>query len=253
MDQVTNRLDQIRTQVGGGSNVIFLLVTHFFFSAWTELAQWHGSNLNFMNTFLILSLAWSLHDRVSTSPPFCALLIECLGVLNDIIVLSIFFPSYTRAGGQAAISSTKRFSAVMAIFNLIVRFWGILLCHGEYSKRSDALSGPGPVTTDGGGGGIYAVEKAMDVSYNMSGRYSTTPGQLPNGSRITTPMPPTSGAPVQHPMGGHPPGAAPRPGSAASSHVSGYGYSQTPYQGAPGPHVKTDPLPDIPPSYKQHT
>jgi len=250
MEQVTNQLDQIRTQVGGGSNIIFLLITHFFFSAWTELAQWHGSNLNFMNTFLILSLAWSLHDRVSTSPPFCALLIECLGVLNDIIVLSIFFPGNVK--GQVAVSSTRRFSAVMAIFNLIVRFWGILLCHGEYSKRSEALAGT--VTADGGsGGGIYAVEKAMDMAsvYN-SGRYSTTPGQ--HQSRMTTPMPASAAnMPVQHPMGGHPPGAAPRPGSAASSHLSGYGYSQTPYQGAPGSQGKTDPLPDIPPSYKQHT
>ena len=42
-------------------------------------------------------------------------MIECFGILNDIIVLALFFPS-----GQW--SSTMKFSAVMAIFNLIVRY-----------------------------------------------------------------------------------------------------------------------------------
>ena len=42
-------------------------------------------------------------------------MIECLGVLNDIIVISLFFPR-----GPISLA-TRTFSAVMAIFNLMVR------------------------------------------------------------------------------------------------------------------------------------
>jgi len=221
MDQVTSRLDQIRTHVGGGTNIIFLLMLHFLFSAWTEMAQWHGSNLTFTNTFLILTLAWTLHAKVSTTPVFCGLMIECLGVLNDIIVISLFYPS------SALRYHTATFSAVMAIFNLIIRFWGILLLHGEYVRRGALATGEATVPDASGASGFVVVDKGHDIASVTSGVYNVA-------------------APPQN--GGHV--LPPRPGSAASSHLSGYGYSQTPYQ---GPHVKTDPLPDIPPSYKQHT
>merc|ERR1712226_999151 len=224
MDQVMGHLDQIRTRVGGGSNVVFLLMAHFFFSAWTDLRVWHGSNLTTLNTLLLLSLAWTLHNRVSSAPVFCSLMIEGFGILNDIIVLALFFPS-------GKWSSTMKFSAVMAIFNLIVRFWGILLLSGEYSVRGD---GGGAVPDGNGnkpGGGDTGSVGAGSTVYGAAYPpiYSTNPA----------PGPPST-------VGGG--GVSSRPGSSAS----GYGYSQTPYQGAPLP-IKKDPLPELPTSYKQHS
>jgi len=226
MDQVMGHLDQIRTRVGGGSNVVFLLMAHFFFSAWTDLRVWHGSNLTTVNTLLLLSLAWTLHNRISTAPVFCSLMIECFGILNDIIVLALFFPS-----GQW--SSTMKFSAVMAIFNLIVRFWGILLLSGEYSVRGDGGAVPdGNGNKLGGGGGDAA---------SVVGGGSTVYGAAYPPIYSTNPAP----APPSTIGGGG--GISSRPGSSAS----GYGYSQTPYQGALP--IKKDPLPELPTSYKQHS
>ena len=72
-----------------------------FFQSKATILSSRGNQL-FSSFFIVISV-------------FCSLMIECFGILNDIIVLALFFPS-----GQW--SSTMKFSAVMAIFNLIVRY-----------------------------------------------------------------------------------------------------------------------------------
>ena len=72
------------------------------------------------------------------------------------------------------------------------------MLHGEYVRRGE-LMGTGQATTvpDAGAGGFVVVDKGMDIASVTSGVYN-----------VATP----------HNGGHHPP---PRPGSAASSHLSG--------------------------------
>jgi len=221
MDQIRSGLEKVRSDAGG-SNLIFLFAAHFLFSAWTDLAVWHDSNLTLTNTFLLLGLAWSLHDKSSSCPVMCTLLIEVFGILNDIIVLSIFFPRYSPS------NNTRTFAAVMAIFNLIIRFVGIVMLQGEYGARANSNSNNGVGSSTGGGVG---TEKGIDMA-------AAGGGAGPSSVYGRT------GPPVQ----------TQRPSSAASgsnmSQISGYGYSQNPYQGVV--RSKQEPLPEIPPSYEQH-
>merc|ERR1711997_1238182 len=93
------------------------------------LGEWSGNKFIVQDTFLLLCLLWSLHNRTITSPVLLALLIEVMSILMDIIILAVFYPS-----GELW-SSTEKFSAVMAIFNLTFRFGAILLLYQNYQDR----------------------------------------------------------------------------------------------------------------------
>ena len=65
--------------------------------------------------FVVASIWQELSPDCFFPPVICALLVEAFGIFNDIIVLSIFFPTGS--------NSTRKFSAVMAIFNLLIRYY----------------------------------------------------------------------------------------------------------------------------------
>ncbi len=65
------------------------------------------------DTFLLLTLLWSSHSLRAPGPVLLALSVDAASLLLDVIALSVRFP---HGGG-----STQEFSAVMAIFNLVVR------------------------------------------------------------------------------------------------------------------------------------
>ncbi|XP_059084575.1 type-1 angiotensin II receptor-associated protein-like isoform X2 [Tigriopus californicus] len=112
---------------------VFLI--HFLFSAWSELGRWSGSALTFQNTFFLLTLLWALHEKRSPTPVIIAMAINLLCIVLDIIVIALFYPKYG--------NSTSEFSAVMAIFNLILRVVSTIILFKSMDQR-DELDGPIP-------------------------------------------------------------------------------------------------------------
>ena len=91
-------------------HVAFLV--HFLFSSWSHLGDWSGRSLMFQDVTLLFCLAWAAHSKRDPTPVFLALGVNALAVFLDIIVLAVSFPRR---------NSTEEYSAVMAIFNLILR------------------------------------------------------------------------------------------------------------------------------------
>ena len=91
----------------------------------------------------------------------------------------------------------------MEIFSYLDRFWGILLLHGEYVRRGALATGEASVPDASGASGFVVVDKGHDIASVTSGVYNVA-------------APPHNG--------GH--ALPPRPGSAASSHLSGIKRSQ---------------------------
>jgi len=216
--------------------LVGLFCGHLLFSAWSLLGKWSGNKLILQDTFLLICLLWSLHNRKRSSPVLLSMLIEMMSILMDIIILAIYYPS-----GELW-SSTEKFSAVMAIFNLTLRFGAILVLYQNYQDR---------LSRDGNNwgnnvGGIYVGgnnNKGAESIYGKTvGPHNNGPSQpiavsmVGGGSIYSTNQQNkvTSGSVLSH------------PGSNLST--SGYGYNQQPYQ-----HPRPDQqLPPIPPSYSQH-
>jgi len=110
-------------------SLVGLFCGHLMFSSWSMLGKWSDNKLMLQDTFLLICLLWSLHNQKRTSPVLLSMLIEVMSILMDIIILAIFYPS-----GELW-SSTEKFSAVMAIFNLTFRFGAILVLYQNYQDR----------------------------------------------------------------------------------------------------------------------
>ena len=133
-----------------------LFQLHFLLISWSHLGGWAGLSLLFPDVLLLQCLLWAVHDRRSLHPGtngevkgqhlfcdesaalpdeihlspavFLAMVLNVVSVLLDIVALSVRFPSGTVYG------STEKFSGVMAIFNLILRYcaWYIdIMAHGQ--------------------------------------------------------------------------------------------------------------------------
>lgn len=119
----------------GPLHIIFIV--HLVLSAWSMLGYWSANKLLMQNTFFLLCLLWSLHDKSNNgSPVVLSLIIDVVSIVLDIIVLAVFYPHDAK--------SSEQFSAVMAIFNLIFRIASIYVIWKYWKHRSDSLDGGGP-------------------------------------------------------------------------------------------------------------
>ena len=82
---------------------------------------------------LLFCLAWAIHSRHDPAPPLLALMVNLLSVFLDIIVLAVSFPRR---------DSTEEYSAVMAIFNLILRLASSLVLYKSLEHRDDFDGNP---------------------------------------------------------------------------------------------------------------
>ena len=129
--------------------VLFLL--HFVLISWATLGEWAGmvswiftplpsheffSPQAFVlhNLLFLGCLVWSIALPHSEDAIFLTLIINCVSVLLDIIILAIHYPN------EILDSSTAEFSAVMAIFNLLLRFVTAYVAHTEWSERCGGLA-----------------------------------------------------------------------------------------------------------------
>merc|ERR1711915_120023 len=94
--------------------LIFLL--HFVLLAFAMMA-WAPGGYLFTNIIFLACFLWSLSQPSSSEPVSLGLVIDLFCILFDIVILGIFFPRVFSGNGKMV------FSAVMAVLNLLLRFF----------------------------------------------------------------------------------------------------------------------------------
>ena len=147
-------------------------------------------NLVFLSCFI-----WSIALPQNEESIFICLAINILSIFLDIIILAVHYPSWSN-------SHTAEFSAVMAVFNLLLRLASSHVLYQEWSDRkgvvgvsvikaSHAEGGSvrsGSVLTHYPGQIILFLSKAIKTVYSVAGHFDgkvqESPSQLP-------PLPPS--------------------------------------------------------------
>lgn len=75
---------------------------------------WSPDSYFFYNLLFLLTLLWSLHSKDNVEPIQIAIGINFISVFLDIITLAGYFPTSNGLSGE-------KFSATMAIINLLIR------------------------------------------------------------------------------------------------------------------------------------
>jgi len=213
--------------------LVGLFCGHLIFSSWSMLGKWSDNKLILQDTFLLICLLWSLQNQRRSSPVLLSILIEVISIFMDIIILAIYYPS-----GELW-SSTEKFSAVMAIFNLTLRFGAIVVLYQNYQERLCKDRDNWGFSTCGENKAVESIYGKTIGNTHLGNSQPLAASMIGGGSiysshqinKATTP-----GSVLSH------------TGSNNNVSTTGYGNYQTPYQ-----HPRPDQqLPPIPPSYSQH-
>ncbi|XP_059486752.1 type-1 angiotensin II receptor-associated protein isoform X2 [Neocloeon triangulifer] len=102
-----------QSSASNSTKVAFLI--HLLFIAWGVQGIWSPDSYLFYNTFFLLTLLWGIHSADAEDPIQLSLCINILSIVLDIIVLSIYYPTFVSLIGS------ERFSVGMAIINLLLR------------------------------------------------------------------------------------------------------------------------------------
>ncbi|KAF4532925.1 hypothetical protein B566_EDAN015637, partial [Ephemera danica] len=113
-----------------------IFFVHFIFATWGIQGSWSPASYFFYNAFFFLLILWGLHNKDSEDPMQMALCLNLLSIVFDIIVLSVYYSNYL------VTPSSERFSAGMAIINLLIR---PVSCVGLYRTLQDRAGLDGPV------------------------------------------------------------------------------------------------------------
>ena len=104
---------------------MIVVMFHMFFFVLSLLSAsyfWTYAVIFINVSFFILGM-WAAHDQKSAQAVFWMFCIHVFGILIDIIVLGLYFPTLQNAYGNGASSTaqTYQFSAAMIIINLIFK------------------------------------------------------------------------------------------------------------------------------------
>jgi len=118
--------------------IVFLV--HFVLFSWATLYPWANQAYLLQSSIFLFLLIWTLIQEEGEDHVLLCLSVNVTSILLDIIIISVFFPSFT-------LSTTAEFSAVMAIFNLVFRLYSSYVLYGEWCSRT-------------GSGGVTVVDSA---------------------------------------------------------------------------------------------
>nr|XP_002131411.1 type-1 angiotensin II receptor-associated protein-like [Ciona intestinalis] len=104
-----------------------IVLVHWILVMWTTLG-WAPSSFLYPNLSVLIVGFWAVADKQSVDAVFMFIVMQIGSVIVDIVNLSLYFPPYN-AVGQA------KFSAGMAILNLILKPFSTILLYQMYSDR----------------------------------------------------------------------------------------------------------------------
>ncbi|XP_065061133.1 type-1 angiotensin II receptor-associated protein-like [Rhopilema esculentum] len=147
----------------------YFLISHFILVTWAALYLWMGECYIYSNYLVLIVGLWALKDKSSNEPMQFLLGIHLFTILNDIILLGMYFPIFNKAGNSARF----QFTAAMAIINLLLKPVSGIFIFKEYQIR---------------GAGETSYEDLGGPAGPPSGKQEVAPPYAPSGGY----MPPTS-------------------------------------------------------------
>ncbi|XP_022090118.1 type-1 angiotensin II receptor-associated protein-like [Acanthaster planci] len=121
-----------------------IVATHFLLTVWAQLGVFLPSGYEYMNIILILTGLWAVAMPESKDSMHMFFIFHLMSILTDIIFLGVFFgPSQDSlcSGITTTACSNFRFSAGMAIINLIIKPLSAIFLFMELRRRSGAYTG----------------------------------------------------------------------------------------------------------------
>jgi len=153
----------------------FFLIAHFVLVTWAALYPWLGECYIYSNYLVLIIGLWAIKDKDSVEPLQFLLGIHVFTILNDIILLGMYFHQNTLLKG--AYLTRFQFTAAMAIINLLLKPVSALFIFKEYQSR-------------GGEGSTYEDLGSGNQGQLPSKQQSAPPSYAPSASGGY--MPPTS-------------------------------------------------------------
>lgn len=124
-------------------------VGHLTLSTWAMSTQWVPQSYLYYNSFFLACLLWALMKTDSTDPVVMALLINGIGIVMDIIILSTAFPYEKAIAESSRRLPILRFSVTMCCINLICRPLSSIVIYRTMQERT------GNYSTFGNFGGTF--------------------------------------------------------------------------------------------------
>lgn len=135
-----------------------IFYVHFSLIVLALVGSWGSSAYLFYNLLFMITLLWSLFDNNAAESVQHAILINGISLVFDIILLATGFPHDGRSG--------DRFSAAMAILNLVVRPFSTILLHRILQERNGSL---GPLE------GVSSIFAGQQSNYQDIDKHETLP------------------------------------------------------------------------------
>lgn len=141
--------------------VVFLV--HFVLTAWGA-GRWCPESYLFYNLIFFLILLWTVHNKESDEPTQMAVAVNAVSIVLDVLVIAMYFPD----GG----SGSDRFSAAMAILNLILRPFTTLVLYRIYVERANATGATVPT--------IFGAQQRSPYEDIGGAVHQTVPTNIPS-------------------------------------------------------------------------
>lgn len=150
--------------------VVFLV--HFILTSWAA-GHWCPVSYLFYNLIFFLILLWAVHNKEGDEPTQMAVAVSATSIVLDVMVIAMYFP-HTDSGSE-------RFSAAMAILNLILRPLTTLVLYRIYVERANAAGAIVPT--------VFGVGTQQRAPYEDIGGavHQSVPTNIPSPSSKVPP------------------------------------------------------------------
>ncbi|XP_065335766.1 type-1 angiotensin II receptor-associated protein isoform X1 [Cloeon dipterum] len=133
-------------QSSASNSLKVTFLVHFLLIAWGVQGAWSPDSYLFYNAFFLITLLWSMHSPDSEDPVQMGLCVNLICIVLDIIVISVYYPSFISLMGS------ERFSVGMAIINLLLR---PVSCFGLYRGLQDRVGSTSVTILPTGGTNVF--------------------------------------------------------------------------------------------------
>jgi len=148
--------------------VVFLV--HLILTAWAA-GHWCPVSYLFYNLIFFLILLWAVHNKESDEPAQMAVAVSTVSIVLDVLVIAMYFPDNG--------SGSDRFSAAMAILNLILRPFTTLVLYRIYVERANATGATVPT--------IFGTQPRSPYEDIGGAVHQTVPTNVPSPSSKVPP------------------------------------------------------------------
>ncbi|XP_077998653.1 type-1 angiotensin II receptor-associated protein-like [Glandiceps talaboti] len=128
-----------------------IVLVHFVLTVWAVQASWITPSYAYMNFFVLAVGLWAVAAKESVDSILMFLVFMFVSIILDMIMIGIYYSKGFHA--YANNLSEFRFSAGMAILNLLLKPLTCVLLYHQYRERGGDYGMGLPSSNDGGGGG----------------------------------------------------------------------------------------------------